>query len=100
MTRSNPNDGRNPDESRNPNDGRRDGANPGAEQSKREQPDAKEPLAPDDGRVQGGEARDGKPLLPHMTVTECVRYTLTIDPDVGTININGRPGRANVSWPR
>ena len=36
----------------------------------------------------GGEARDGKPLLPHMTVTECVRYTLTVDPDVALLGMS------------
>ncbi|CAM4231687.1 aldo/keto reductase [Corallococcus exiguus] len=29
----------------------------------------------------GGEARD-TPMLPHLSVAECVRYTLTLDPDV------------------
>ncbi|NOK18610.1 aldo/keto reductase [Corallococcus carmarthensis] len=29
----------------------------------------------------GGEAR-GMPALPHLSVEECVRYTLTVDPDV------------------
>ncbi len=30
----------------------------------------------------GGKAAEGKPLLPHLSVKECVRYTLTADPDV------------------
>jgi hypothetical protein len=36
----------------------------------------------------GGEARDGKPLLPHITVTECVRFTLTVDPDVALLGMS------------
>jgi aryl-alcohol dehydrogenase-like predicted oxidoreductase len=36
----------------------------------------------------GGEARAGAPLLPHMTVTECVRFTLTVDPDVALLGMS------------
>jgi aryl-alcohol dehydrogenase-like predicted oxidoreductase len=36
----------------------------------------------------GGEAREGKPSLPHMTVTECIRFTLTVDPDVALLGMS------------
>jgi aryl-alcohol dehydrogenase-like predicted oxidoreductase len=36
----------------------------------------------------GGEARDNEPLLPHMTVTECIRFTLTVDPDVALLGMS------------
>src|SRR6185295_17110924 len=36
----------------------------------------------------GGETRTNAPLLPHMTVTECVRFTLTVDPDVALLGMS------------
>jgi aryl-alcohol dehydrogenase-like predicted oxidoreductase len=36
----------------------------------------------------GGETRAATPLLPHMTVTECVRFTLTVDPDVALLGMS------------
>jgi aryl-alcohol dehydrogenase-like predicted oxidoreductase len=36
----------------------------------------------------GGEARDNRPLLPHMTVSECIRFTLTVDPDVALLGMS------------
>jgi aryl-alcohol dehydrogenase-like predicted oxidoreductase len=36
----------------------------------------------------GGETRVNAPLLPHMTVTECVRFTLTVDPDVALLGMS------------
>jgi aryl-alcohol dehydrogenase-like predicted oxidoreductase len=36
----------------------------------------------------GGQAQNGKPLLPHMTVTECIRFTLTVDPDVALLGMS------------
>lgn len=35
----------------------------------------------------GGEAREA-PTLPHLTVEECVRYTLTLDPDVALLGMS------------
>ncbi|WP_375743001.1 aldo/keto reductase [Corallococcus interemptor] len=34
------------------------------------------------GKVGSGGAAPGTPLLPHLSVAECVRYTLTLEPDV------------------
>ncbi|HEY4107304.1 MAG TPA: aldo/keto reductase [Polyangiaceae bacterium] len=36
----------------------------------------------------GGKARDGVPELPHLSVAECVRYTLTCDPDVALLGLS------------
>jgi 1-deoxyxylulose-5-phosphate synthase len=36
----------------------------------------------------GGETRVGAPLLPHMTVSECVNFTLTVDPDVALLGMS------------
>jgi aryl-alcohol dehydrogenase-like predicted oxidoreductase len=36
----------------------------------------------------GGETHATAPLLPHMTVTECVRFTLTVDPDVALLGMS------------
>jgi aryl-alcohol dehydrogenase-like predicted oxidoreductase len=36
----------------------------------------------------GGEVRTEAPLLPHMTVAECVRFTLTVDPDVALLGMS------------
>ena len=36
----------------------------------------------------GGAARDGEPLLPHLSVEECVHYTLTCDPDVALLGMS------------
>jgi aryl-alcohol dehydrogenase-like predicted oxidoreductase len=36
----------------------------------------------------GGESRNARPLLPHMTVRECVRFTLTVDPDVALLGMS------------
>jgi aryl-alcohol dehydrogenase-like predicted oxidoreductase len=36
----------------------------------------------------GGQARTEAPLLPHMTVAECVRFTLTVDPDVALLGMS------------
>jgi aryl-alcohol dehydrogenase-like predicted oxidoreductase len=36
----------------------------------------------------GGKASDGVPELPHLTVAECVRYTLTCDPDVALLGLS------------
>jgi aryl-alcohol dehydrogenase-like predicted oxidoreductase len=36
----------------------------------------------------GGETRSEAPVLPHMTVTECVRFTLTVDPDVALLGMS------------
>ncbi len=36
----------------------------------------------------GGETRAAAPLLPHMTVAECVRFTLTVDPDVALLGMS------------
>lgn len=34
------------------------------------------------GKLSSGGAAPGTPTLPHLSVEECVRYTLTLDPDV------------------
>ena len=36
----------------------------------------------------GGEGADAKALLPHLEVEECVRYTLTLDPDVALLGMS------------
>jgi len=36
----------------------------------------------------GAEAANDKPLLPHMTVKDCVRFTLTVDPDVALLGMS------------
>ena len=36
----------------------------------------------------GGQTRASAPLLPHMTVAECVRFTLTVDPDVALLGMS------------
>jgi hypothetical protein len=36
----------------------------------------------------GGKAAEGVPELPHLTVEECVRYTLTCDPDVALLGMS------------
>jgi aryl-alcohol dehydrogenase-like predicted oxidoreductase len=36
----------------------------------------------------GGNDAEGTPTLPHLTVTECVRYTLTADPDVALLGMS------------
>jgi len=40
------------------------------------------------GKFGSGGREPGTPLLPHLTVTECVRYTLTIDPDVALLGMS------------
>jgi len=36
----------------------------------------------------GGSESPGKPTLPHMTVAECLHYTLTLDPDVALLGLS------------
>lgn len=36
----------------------------------------------------GGKAAEGVPELPHLSVAECVRYTLTCDPDVALLGLS------------
>jgi hypothetical protein len=36
----------------------------------------------------GGKPTDGVPELPHLDVAECVRYTLTCDPDVALLGLS------------
>lgn len=36
----------------------------------------------------GGAAPSGVPELPHLSVEECVRYTLTVDPDVALLGLS------------
>jgi aryl-alcohol dehydrogenase-like predicted oxidoreductase len=36
----------------------------------------------------GGSESPGKPILPHMTVAECLHYTLTLDPDVALLGLS------------
>jgi len=36
----------------------------------------------------GGAARSGEPELPHLSVEECVHYTLTVDPDVTLLGLS------------
>ena len=40
------------------------------------------------GKVSSGGADDGTPLLPRLSVEECVRYTLTLDPDVALLGLS------------
>jgi aryl-alcohol dehydrogenase-like predicted oxidoreductase len=36
----------------------------------------------------GGAASEGSPTMPHMSVEECLRYTLTVDPDVALLGMS------------
>jgi hypothetical protein len=36
----------------------------------------------------GGSESPGKTILPHMTVAECLHYTLTLDPDVALLGLS------------
>jgi len=46
------------------------------------------------GKVSSGGADDGQPRLPRLTVAECLRYTLTLDPDVALLaSASQRAGR-------
>jgi aryl-alcohol dehydrogenase-like predicted oxidoreductase len=36
----------------------------------------------------GGAVRSGEPELPHLSVEECVHYTLTVDPDVALLGLS------------
>jgi hypothetical protein len=38
--------------------------------------------------VSSGGADEGTPLLPRLSVEECVRYTLTLDPDVALLGLS------------
>lgn len=40
------------------------------------------------GKVSSGGADDAAPLLPRLGVEECVRYTLTVDPDVALLGLS------------
>jgi aryl-alcohol dehydrogenase-like predicted oxidoreductase len=40
------------------------------------------------GKVSSGGAETGAPTLPHLGVEECVRYTLTLDPDVALLGMS------------
>jgi 1-deoxyxylulose-5-phosphate synthase len=40
------------------------------------------------GKVSSGGADTGAPSLPHLGVEECVRYTLTVDPDVALMGMS------------
>lgn len=40
------------------------------------------------GKVRSGGADDAAPRLPHLSVEECVRYTLTLDPDVALLGLS------------
>lgn len=40
------------------------------------------------GKVSSGGADDTTPLLPRLSVEECVRYTLTLDPDVALLGLS------------
>ena len=36
----------------------------------------------------GGKSPDGRPSLPHLDPAECIRYTLTCDPDVALLGLS------------
>jgi len=40
------------------------------------------------GAAGGGEGGGGGPLLPHVSVSDCVHYTLTCDPDVALLGLS------------
>jgi 1-deoxyxylulose-5-phosphate synthase len=42
------------------------------------------------GKVSSGGRDDGTPVLPRLSVDECLRYTLTIDPDVALLGLSFR----------
>jgi aryl-alcohol dehydrogenase-like predicted oxidoreductase len=40
------------------------------------------------GKASSGGEMPGQPTLPHLSVEECVRYTLTVDPDVALLGMS------------
>jgi 1-deoxyxylulose-5-phosphate synthase len=40
------------------------------------------------GKLSSGGSDDGAPVLPRLSVEECVRYTLTVDPDVALLGMS------------
>jgi hypothetical protein len=40
------------------------------------------------GKRSSGGAQGGEPLLPRLSVDECVRYTLSVDPDVALLGLS------------
>jgi len=40
------------------------------------------------GKVSSGGVEDARPMLPRLSVEECVRYTLTLDPDVALLGLS------------
>jgi hypothetical protein len=40
------------------------------------------------GKVSSGGRDDAEPALPRLSVEECVRYTLTLDPDVALLGLS------------
>jgi aryl-alcohol dehydrogenase-like predicted oxidoreductase len=40
------------------------------------------------GKISSGGQSDTAPLLPHLTVEECISYTLTLDPDVALLGLS------------
>lgn len=40
------------------------------------------------GKVSSGGADEGAPVLPRLSVDECLRYTLTVDPDVALLGLS------------
>jgi len=46
------------------------------------------PLAQRPAGKAGSGGADAQPLLPHLSVQQCVRYTLTCDPDVALLGLS------------
>lgn len=49
------------------------------------------------GKRSSGGAASGEALLPRLTVEECVRYTLTLDPDVALLGLSF-PNEQDAAW--
>ena len=49
------------------------------------------------GKVSSGGKAPGEPALPHLAAAECVRYTLTCDPDVALLGLSF-PNEQDAAW--
>jgi aryl-alcohol dehydrogenase-like predicted oxidoreductase len=49
------------------------------------------------GKVSSGGAFDAAPTLPRLSVEECVRYTLSVDPDVALLGLSF-PNEQDAAW--
>jgi hypothetical protein len=49
------------------------------------------------GKLSSGGAPPGEPALPHLSVEECIHYTLTCDPDVALLGLSF-PNEQDAAW--